>query len=112
MGFPKPIVWMGDSLRRVRRFSRPARQDAGYQLDRVQRGMSPLDWKPMPSVGPGVIEIRTRAENEYRVLYVARFSRAVYVLHAFVKKTRKTPAAHVDLARRRLCEVEAEEGSR
>jgi phage-related protein len=77
----------------------------GYQLGRVQQGLEPRDWKPMPAVGPGVVEIRVHAENEYRVLYLARRNDAVHVLHAFVKKTRKTPKADIELARRRYREL-------
>lgn len=67
------IVWLGDSLGCVRAFPGPARQDAGFQLDRIQRGLNPRDWKPFTSVGPGVAEIRVHAGGEYRVLYVAKF---------------------------------------
>ena len=100
---------MGDSLRRVRAFSKSARQDTGFQLDRVQRGLDPRDWKPVPSVGPGVMEIRVHAGNEYRLFYVARFRRAVYVLHAFVKKARKTRASDIALSKRRFHELLREE---
>jgi phage-related protein/predicted XRE-type DNA-binding protein len=84
----KPIVWLGDSLVRLRAARADIRSDAGYQLDWVQRGESPSDFRPMPGVGSGVVEIRVGDENEFRVFYVARFDEAVYVLHCFVKKTR------------------------
>ena len=87
----KPVWWIGDSRKAVQGFSVDVRREAGYQLDRVQRGEDPTDWKPMGSVGVGVREIRIRAENAYRVLYVAQFAEAVYVLHAFVKKSQRTP---------------------
>ena len=64
--------------------------------------MNPSDWKPMPSVGSGVQEIRIHSGNEYRVIYLAKLAEAVYVLHAFEKKTRKTPQAALDAARQRL----------
>ena len=51
----------------------------------------------METVGPGVKEIRIRCEKTYRVLYVAKFSEAVFVLHAFVKKTPKTSKKDIDL---------------
>lgn len=57
-----------------------------------------LDWKPMESIGAGVKEIRIRVETSYRVIYVAKFSEAVYVLHAFVKKTQKTSKKDIDLS--------------
>lgn len=77
-------------------------REAGYQLERVQIGLKPKDWKPMPAVGSGVEEIRIHAENEYRVIYIARFEDAVYVLHCFVKKTQKTSAPDILLAKARL----------
>lgn len=64
---------------------------AGFQRWRVQRGLEPNEWKPMPSVGLGVQEIRIRTGAEHRVLYAARFAEAIYVLHAFEKRTRRTP---------------------
>jgi phage-related protein len=83
-------------------FAEDARQRAGYELYQVQRGLDPSDWKPMPSVGPGVEEIRIRTRLEHRVVYVAKFEEGIYVLHAFEKKTRRTARADVDLARSRL----------
>lgn len=97
----KPIGWIDDSLERLRGFPPEARNDAGYQLERVQRGDEPVSWKPMPSIGLGVSEIRVRAGGIFRVLYVAKFAEAIYVLHAFPKKSRKTERADIDLARRR-----------
>jgi phage-related protein len=102
----KPVVFLGDSLNTVRNFSGRARRSAGYQLDRVQRGLDPDDWKPMPGIGAGVREIRVRdASGAYRVIYVASFVEAVYVLHAFQKKTQRTSARDLDLARARLSEL-------
>jgi phage-related protein len=87
------------SLNRVRGFPQRARRDAGFQLDRVQRGLDPDDWKPMASIGPGVREIRVRdAAGAYRVVYVASFADAVYVLHAFQKKTQRTSRGDLVLA--------------
>ncbi len=97
----KPVRWRGDSLERLREFPADATRDAGYQLERVQSGREPLDWKPMPPVGLGVNEIRIRTGDAYRVLYVAKFVEAVYVLHAFQKKSRKTARADIELGRRR-----------
>ncbi|MDE2377990.1 type II toxin-antitoxin system RelE/ParE family toxin [Bradyrhizobium sp.] len=98
----KPIEFRGVALDDLRRFPGTARRQAGFQLDQVQRGRQPDDWKPMSSVGPGVIEIRIRDESgAFRVLYVAKFERAVYVLHCFQKKTQKTGKADLDLARQR-----------
>jgi len=97
----KPVVWLGDSLARLRAAPADIRSDAGYQLDLVQRGETPTDFRPMPVVGSGVMEIRVHAENEFRVFYVARFDEAVYVLHCFAKKTRATRKADIELGKQR-----------
>jgi phage-related protein len=97
----KPLAWLGDSLDRLRAAPAGVRSDAGYQLKLVQQGDVPGDFKPMPDVGAGVIEIRLHGDSEYRVFYVARFPEAVYVLHCFVKKTQATRKADMDLGRRR-----------
>jgi phage-related protein len=90
----KPVVFLGDSVARLRAFPDGPRRDAGFQLDRVQRGMDPDDWKPMKSIGPGVREIRVRdAAGAFRVIYVATFAEAVYVFHAFQKRRRGRPRA-------------------
>ena len=101
----KPVVWRGDSLRCLREFPVDAVRDAGYQLERVQSGREPLDWKPMPSIGLGVNEIRVRSGGAYRVIYVAKFVEAVFVLHAFQKKSRKTARMDRELARQRFREL-------
>jgi phage-related protein len=97
----KPVNWLADSRETLKDFPAEARQLCGYQLDRLQRGESPHDGKPMPSIGAGVNEIRIHAGNEYRVIYIAKFAEAVYVLHAFAKKTRKTSAHDIELAAHR-----------
>lgn len=101
----KPLVWVGSSLDDARAFPPEARRAAGYQLRRVQSGLMPTDWKPMTTVGPGVNELRIRIGGEHRVIYVAKYTEAVYVLHAFRKRTGATAAADLDLARKRLSEV-------
>ena len=98
----KPVIWLGDSLDRVRHFPPGAKRESGYQLGRVQSGREPKDWKPMASIGAGVNEIRVHVDGEFRVIYVARFVEAVYVLHAFQKKTRKTARLDLEAAQRRL----------
>ena len=105
MGTSKPIVWLGTALEDLRRFPESARSRAGYQLRRIQDGLEPNDWKPMPHVGTGVREIRIRIGRQLRVFYVTRFAEAIYVLHAFEKKTQRTAKADLDLARRRLADV-------
>jgi len=103
----KILVWIGASFEDLRDFPPDARRAAGYELRRVQRGLMPTDWKPLSSVGPGVNEVRIHTHTEHRVLYVARFEEAVYVLHAFEKKSRQTRDRDLALARERLKQVEA-----
>lgn len=102
----KPVTFLGDSLKALRDFPDDVRQDAGYQIDRVQRGLQPDDFKPMPSIGKGVEEIRVSGQaGTFRVIYLARLADAVYVLHAFHKTTQKTPQADIDLAAKRLSDL-------
>lgn len=102
----KPLSFLGSSLDDLRVFPEPARREAGYQLDRVQRGLAPEDWKPMQSVGSGVREVRIRDQSgAFRVIYLATRAEAIYVLHAFQKKTRATSKRDLDLARMRLREL-------
>jgi phage-related protein len=96
---------VGASLADLRAFPEGARREAGYQLRRLQQGLLPDDWKPMSSVGPGVAEIRIHSGVEHRVFYVAKFEEAVYVLHAFEKRTRQTRQADLELATKRLADV-------
>ncbi|MDQ7761382.1 type II toxin-antitoxin system RelE/ParE family toxin [Xanthomonas sontii] len=99
----KPIEFLGDSLRNLRDFPDDAKREAGYQLDRVQHGLQPDDFKPMPTIGQGVEEIRIRDNNgAYRVIYTARLADAIYVLHAFQKKTQATSKQDIDLAKQRF----------
>ena len=99
----KPVTFHGDSLDRVRAFPQDARREAGYELYQVQKGSDPSDWKPMPTIGPGVREIRIRdAVGAYRVVYIATLADAVHVLHAFEKKSQKTAQRDIDLATARL----------
>ena len=102
----KSTRFLGDSLKRLREFPAAARQDAGYQLDKVQRGLQPDDFKPMPTIGRGVEEIRIRDDaGNYRVIYTARLADAVYVLHAFQKKTQRTSQRDIEMAKARFREM-------
>jgi phage-related protein len=83
-------------------FPEDARRVAGFELRRVQQGLPATDWKPMGSVGAGVEEIRVHTRQEHRVFYIARFEEGVYVLHALEKRSRKTPATEIEVARTRL----------
>lgn len=94
------------ALKCLREFPEDARHDAGYQLDKVQRGEQPVDFKPMPSIGKGVEELRVWDDSgTYRVVYAARFADAVYVLHAFQKKTQATSKRDIELAKKRYIEL-------
>jgi phage-related protein len=97
----KPLSWVGSSLDDLRDFPDYARRRAGFELHQVQQGLQPTDWKPMSSIGAGVEEIRIPTATEHRVFYIARFDEAVYVLHTFEKKTQKTSARDMEIARRR-----------
>ena len=101
----KPLNFVGSSLDDLRNFPDEARRAAGFELRAVQNGVEPSDWKPMRVVGRGVKEIRIHVLGEWRVVYVAKLRDAVYVLHAFQKKTRKTSWRDVDLARQRYRQI-------
>lgn len=102
----KPIRFLGDALKCLRDFPADARQDAGRQLDLVQRGKQPNDFKPMPSIGKGVEEIRIWDDSgTFRVVYTARLADAVYVLHAFQKKTQATSKRDLETAKARFAQL-------
>ncbi len=101
----KPLRWLGSSLDDLRAFPENARREAGYQLGRVQQGLMPDDWKPMTLVGPGVYEVRIHTGVEHRVFYVAKHEEAVYVVHAFEKRTRQTRQDDIDVARKRFADL-------
>jgi phage-related protein len=101
----KPVLWLGSSRADLRGFPDDARQAAGYQLSRVQHGEAPADWKPLPSVGPGVMELRIRTGLAHRVIYVAKFAEAVYVLHAFEKRSRRIPPVDLAVAKKRWSDL-------
>ncbi len=89
----------------LRNFPVEARRTAGFELYAVQTGFEPSDWKPMPIIGPGAKEIRIRVLGEWRLIYVAKFHDAIYVLHSFQKKARKTSQGDIDLARQRYGQI-------
>ena len=99
----KPLKFIDSSQKDLREMPATVRQALGLELMTVQYGGEPSDYKPMPSVGAGAYEIRYRdsANGAFRVLYVAKFEDAIYVLHAFQKKTQKTPKSDIDLAAKR-----------
>jgi phage-related protein len=107
----KPLNFRASSLSDLMSFSDGAKRRAGFELDKVQRGEQPSDFKPMTSIGKGVEEIRLRDETgAYRVVYLARLADAVYVLHCFQKKTQATAKRDIDLAAQRFKDLLIEKG--
>ncbi len=98
----KDVRFVGSSLDDLKQFPAGARRDAGFELSNVQAGLQPSDWKPMNTVGAGAVEIRIKDKDGiFRVIYVARYEEAIYVLHAFQKKSQKTRKADIELAKAR-----------
>lgn len=107
----KPIDWRGSSLDDLREFPETARIQAGQELRKLQRGESPADWRSFQEVGPGVNEIRINcADGWFRVMYVAKFEEAIYVLHSFQKASRKTSKGDIEIAAARYRAVTRERG--
>jgi phage-related protein len=99
----KYVEFRSSSLSDLRDFPQTAMRDAGHQLDKVQNGLAADDVKPMPTIGAGVMELRIWDEaGTFRVVYVAKFEDAVYVLHCFKKKTPQTSQQDIELARKRF----------
>lgn len=102
----KDLYFAGTSLEDLKAFPVDAKREAGFQLDRVQYNLDPADWKPMKTIGPGVRKIRIRcSDGAFRVIYTAKVGNNVFVLHAFRKKTQRTPHRDIELARQRLKEI-------
>lgn len=101
----KLIYWVGSSRAELSNFPKEARRKAGFELRAIQRGQKPTDFKPMPTIGKGVEEIRIWTGEAYRIFYVSRFEEAVYVLHAFEKKTQKTSKRDIKLGQKRYQEM-------
>lgn len=101
----KALSFLGSSLDDLADFPADAKRASGFELWQVQRGLMPSDFKPLLGVGPGAYEIRIRVLGEWRVVYVAKFAKSVYVLHAFQKKTQKTRKEDIDIARRRYQDI-------
>ncbi|VAX07217.1 Phage-related protein [hydrothermal vent metagenome] len=101
----KEIKFHGRALDVIRGFPADAKNEAGHQLDKVQHGNIPTDWKPMSSIGKGVREIRIQEQGQYRVIYIAKFKDAIHVLHAFQKKTQKTRKQDIEAAKNVLKQI-------
>ncbi len=97
----KPIHWVGTSKEDIRNFSEEARRKAGFELRAIQKGEKPTHFKSISIIGKGTQEIRIWTGDTYRVFYVARFPEAVYILHAFGKKTQKTSKKDIELGKKR-----------
>ncbi len=99
----KELIWQGSSYDDLKAFPMDAKQNAGFQLHKVQQGDDPNDWKPMPRIGTGVREIRIKVESgEFRVIYIANIGPRIYVLHCFQKKTQQTNQRDIELAQARF----------
>lgn len=101
----KHLVWVGSSRADIRALPDDARRLLGVELREVQLGSMPQHWKPMSTIGAGVVEMRVRAGGAFRLIYVAKFVEAIYVLHVFQKKSQKTSPLDVAVARARLAAV-------
>lgn len=101
----KPLIWAGSSKKDLKRLDKAIQQEMGFELFAVQEGKAPSDFKPMPSIGTGVYELRIHVKGESRLVYVAKFHEAVYVLHVFTKRTQKTSKRDLLIATQRLAEV-------
>lgn len=97
----KPLVFLGNARDALRAFPKAARSKAGHELDLLQQGIEPADFKPMADVGAGVYELRVRAQGAFRVFYVVKFAEALYVLHAFQKKSQQTSALDLQVGAKR-----------
>ena len=95
----KCIGFCGHTLSTIRGFPVQVKHVIGHELDKVQRGLNPSDWKPMPTVGKSVREIRIHEGGQYRVIYLTKYTNAIHVLHVFRKKTQKTRQQDIKVAR-------------
>ena len=102
------VVWEGDSREVLKAFPEEVTQNLGFELWQLQQGERPRDYRPLPSVGPGVFELRDQDERAwYRVVYLSRIEDVIYVLHCFEKKSREMPRRDFEKAKQRLKAVKA-----
>jgi phage-related protein len=113
MNTEKSISWVGSSYKDLLSFPLEAKQDAGYQLHRIQNGLDPENWKPFKTIGAGVKEIRINCEgNAFRIMYVTKFLGKIYVLHSFQKKSQKTRLQDIEIAKTRYNAIIKKEGKK
>lgn len=97
----RPIHFEGSSLEDLKALPKKARQAIGFQLERVQAGADPTNWKPVTGLGKGITgvrEIRVEIDsNIYRSAYVTKFGETIAVLHCWSKKTEKMSASDKQL---------------
>ena len=98
----RTVVFEGNTLEIIRQLPDEVRQRTGYEIDRVQRDVEPENWKPFPTIGQGVREIRVQVGRQYRIIYIAKFESKIHVLHVFMKKTQKTRNSDIEIAKNRL----------
>jgi phage-related protein len=102
------VAWEGDSKEVLQSFPEDVRQNFGFELWRLQQGERPSDYRPLPSIGSGVFELRDQDERAwYRVVYLSRIKDVIYVLHCFEKKSREMPRKDFEKAKHRLKAVKA-----
>jgi len=106
----KPVAFIGRALDALKAFPDAARREAGFQIFNLQNGLDPDDWKPLVGIGQGVMEIRIHEGGEFRVVYVARMPEAVYLIHAFQKKSQATAKRNLETIKRRYTEMLRERG--
>lgn len=103
---PKPLVWIGSSKDDISALPNPVKASLGHRLRQLQEGKTPFDTKALPQFGTGVFELRERFErNAYRLMFVVNLKKAIYVLHAFMKKSKSgvgLPKPDADLIQARL----------
>jgi phage-related protein len=86
---PRTVLWVGSSKDDISALPGPVKSSFGHRLRQVQDGETPLEMKPLTQFGTGVFELRERFDkNAYRLVYVVSLKRAIYVLHAFIKKSK------------------------
>ncbi len=112
----RPLLWVASSKRDFREFPAQVQDDLGFQLYLAQTGQHPPSAKPLKGLGSGTVELVDDFDGDaYRAVYTVRFGDAVYVLHAFKKKSKrgvKTPQPDIDLVKRRLRDAERDYAER